>query len=275
MARRGAAGGLGPRVTVRPNDRLLVVRTDSQMQHRPDGVLNSMPTRDAVFSLVASAPQFADLDPIVLRTIVARSRPKDFRAGQVVFMEGDPCQNLCILESGRVKFFRVNAEGREQVLKVFERPGDMFCIASAFSTGRHIVSATAMTGTRLHLLDMDTVNRLTQEHPSLGLKMVGMAGQHMKHLVALADDLSLKTATGRLAKYLYEMAAAEGAGKAATARISRERLRAEELAAMLGTVRVHISRSLTSLADAGAIDLDRRFIRIRDLAILRRFFEGK
>jgi hypothetical protein len=40
-------------------------------------------------------------------------------------------------------------------------------------------------------------------------------------------------------------------------------------------VRVHISRSLTSLATAGAIEVDRRFIRIRDLAILKRFFEGK
>jgi CRP/FNR family transcriptional regulator len=224
---------------------------------------------------MAASSQFADLDPVALRTIAARCRPKVFVAGQLIFMEGDPCRNLCILETGRVHFFRMNAEGREQILKVFERPGDMFCIASAFSTRRHIVSARAVTETRLHLLDMDAVNRLAYEHPSVGLKMVSMAGEHMTHLVALADDLSLKTATGRLAKYLYEMAVAEGGEKPAEARISRDRLRAEELASLLGTVRVHISRSLTSLADAGAIDLDRRFVRVRDLAILKRFFEGK
>ena len=234
-----------------------------------------MNTRDAIFSLMAAASQFADLDPMVVRTIASRCRPKVFLTGQLVFMEGDPCRNLCILESGRVKFFRMNTEGREQVLKVFERPGDMFCIASAFSTGRHIVSARAVTGTRLHLLDMDAVNRLVREHPSVGLKMVGTAGEHMTHLVALADDLSLKTATGRLAKYLYELAVAEGAGKGVKVRVSRDRLREEELASLLGMVRVHISRSLASLAGAGAIDLDRRFIRIRDLAILRQLSEGK
>jgi CRP-like cAMP-binding protein len=97
----------------------------------------------------------------------------------------------------------------------------------------------------------------------------------MTHLVALADDLSLKTATGRLAKYLYELAVVEGAERGAKVRVSPDRLRAEELALLLGTVRVQISRSLKSLTDAGAIDLDRRFIRIRDLAILRRFFEGQ
>lgn len=190
-------------------------------------------------------------------------------------MEGDPCRNLWILESGRVKFFRMNAEGREQILKVFERPGDMFCFASAFSTGRHIVSARAMTETRLHLLDMDAVNRVARDHPSVGLKMIGTAGEHMTHLVALADDPSLKSATARVAKYLYELALAEGAGKGDKVLVPRDRLREEELASLLGMVRVHISRSLTSLAGAGAIDLERRFIHIRNIEILKRFSEGK
>jgi CRP-like cAMP-binding protein len=105
--------------------------------------------------------------------------------------------------------------------------------------------------------------------------MIRTAGEHMTHLVALADNLSLKTATGRVAKYLYELAVAEGAGKGVKVRLSRDQLRTEELASLLGTVRVHISRSLRSLAGAGAIDLSRHFIRIHDLAILRRFIDGK
>ena len=224
---------------------------------------------------MAATSQFADLDPMVLRTIATRCQSKTFLADQMVFMEGDPCWSLYILESGRVNFFRTNAEGREQILKVFERQGDMFCIASAFNTKIHIVSAKAVTETRLHLLDMEAVNSLAREHPSVGLKIVSMAGEQMTHLVGLADDLSLKTATGRLAKYLYELAVAEGAGKGVEVRIPRDRLRAEELASKLGMVRVHISRSLTSLAAAGAIEVDRRFVRIRDLAMLKRFFEGR
>jgi CRP/FNR family transcriptional regulator len=234
-----------------------------------------MNTRDAIFSVMAASAQFADLDPMVLRTIAAGCRSKTFPAGQMVFMEGDPCRSLHILESGRVNFFRTNAEGREQILKVFERPGDMFCIASAFNTKIHIVIGTAVAETRLHLLDMEVMNSLAREHPSVGLKIVGMAGEQMTHLVGLADDLSLKTAAGRLAKYLYELAVAEGAGKGVEVRIPRERLRAEELASKRGMVRVHISRTLTSLAAASAIEVDRRFIHIRDLAILKPFYEGK
>ena len=89
-----------------------------------------MNTFDAIFSVMAASAQFADLDPMVLRTIAACCRSETFLADQMVFMKGDPCRSLYILESGRVNFFRTNAEGREQILKVFERPGDMFCIAS-------------------------------------------------------------------------------------------------------------------------------------------------
>jgi CRP/FNR family cyclic AMP-dependent transcriptional regulator len=170
-------------------------------------------------------------------------------------------------------FYRANADGREQVLKVFDRPGDTFCIASAFGTGTHIVSARAATETRLQLLDMETVNRLVREHPAMGLKLMTTAGEHLAHLVDLAEDLALKTATARLAKYLHELALAEGV-RGEEVRLARDLLREEELASMLGTVRVHISRILTGLVRAGAIDIDREFIRIRDLAILRRISQG-
>ena len=222
-----------------------------------------------------AVPYFTDLEPQVLETLATRCRLKTIPTDQVIFTEGDPCLDLCVLESGRVKFYRVSPEGREQVLKVFDRRGDTFCIASAFSVGKHIVSIRAATDTRLYLLDVPTVKNLVKEHPSTGLKLLTTTGEHMAHLVGLADDLALKSATGRLAKHLLELAAAEPARSGGDIRLSRDRLPEEELASMLGTVRVNVSRSLANLARAGAIELDRESIRIRDLSALRRISEGK
>jgi CRP-like cAMP-binding protein len=108
----------------------------------------------------------------------------------------------------------------------------------------------------------------------VGLKLVNVAGEHMAHLVELADDLALKTATERLAKHLHELAQAEGRAKSGEVELSRDRLPEEELAAMLGTVRVHVSRGLAHLARSGAIEVHRGFIRIRDLPLLKRIAEG-
>lgn len=224
--------------------------------------------------LLKTVPYLAGLEVAVLTAVASRCRTKVIPAGQIIFTEGDPCLDLRILETGRVKFYRVSAEGREQVLKVFDCPGDSFCIASAFSAKRHIVSARAATDTRLHLLDMDTVNRLVRQHSSMGVELMATAGEHMAHLVDLADDLALKTATARLAKYLHGLAIAEGGDKSKEILLARDRLRQEELASMLGTVRVHVSRILTDLVHAGAIDVDRESIRICDLTILRRISQA-
>src|SRR5215831_4019053 len=97
----------------------------------------------SALALLGRVPYFSDLPSDVLQAAAARCRSKTVGAGEIIFLEGEPSQDLCILESGQVRFYRASAEGREQVLKVFDSPGDTFCIASAFSAGKHIVSVKA------------------------------------------------------------------------------------------------------------------------------------
>jgi len=145
-----------------------------------------MNTPDAIVALLKAVPYFAGLSPDALKTLAAGCHSKSFGAGQVVFMEGDPCHHLYILESGRVKFCRMNAEGREQILRVFDRQGDTFCIPSAFSTERYIVNAMAMTGTRLRVLDVDTVICAlgTRANPILAQTTPGLAVNRWGYIVA-------------------------------------------------------------------------------------------
>lgn len=217
-----------------------------------------------------SVPWLAGLNPAALAAFAGLCQSKSLGEGQSVFREGGPCNELYILESGRVKCYRSSLEGREQVLNVFDRPGDTFCIASAFSTGSHIVSATAVNATRLYVLDLDDARRLAHEQQSVVLKMLAAAGNQMNHLAMLAGDLSLKTVTARLAKLLYERAIEHGVRNGGEIHLRRDQLRQEQLAALVGTVRVHISRALTGLIQAGGIKLSRQTIHIVDLALLKR-----
>jgi CRP-like cAMP-binding protein len=209
-----------------------------------------------------------------MNTIAARCRLKTRQAGENLFVEGDPCRDLYILVAGRVKCLRANPEGREQILKIFERPGDMFCTTSAFNTGTHIVTAEAMNDVTLYVIDVETLRRVAVEEPAVALALVASAGDQMRSLVSLADDLSLKTATARVAKLLWERARAEGVADRKAIRLRRSELREDEIAAMVGTVRVHVSRSLKALATMGAITLDRDTIGISDLKALEGFLRA-
>lgn len=223
---------------------------------------------------LTTLPPFAGVDAATIKTIAARCRPMSRRPGESLFLEGDPCRDLYILAAGRVKCYRASPEGREQILKIFERPGDIFCTTSAFSTGSHIVTAEAMSETTLHVIDLETMTRVARDQPAVALALVTAAGDQLRSLVGLADDLSLKTATARVAKLLCERARAEGGRAGTPVRLRRDGLREEEIASMVGTVRVHVSRSLKTLAGMGAIRLEREVIIVSDVKVLERFSES-
>jgi CRP-like cAMP-binding protein len=228
------------------------------------------PHPDAI-RFLAAHPLFTDVEATTRKTIASRCRPRSRRPGESLFLEGDPCRDLYLLVAGRVKCFRASREGREQILKIFERSGDIFCTTSAFSTGSHIVTAEAMSEVCLYVIDVETMTRVALKHPSVALALLTAAGNQMRSLVSLADDLSLKTATTRVAKLLWERARAAGGREGQEVRLRRASLREDDIAAIVGTVRVHVSRSLKTLASMGAIALDRDTIRINDLRALERF----
>jgi CRP-like cAMP-binding protein len=233
-----------------------------------------MAARSSALRFLTSLRCFRGVDDATLETIASRCRPKSRQPGESLFTEGDPCRDLHILVAGRVKCVRTSPAGREQILKVFERPGDIFCTTSAFSTGSHIVTAEAMSEVSLYLIDVETMKRVALEQPAVALALVTAAGDQMRSLVSLADDLSLKTATTRVAKLLWERARAEGGREGQEVRLRRADLREDDIAAMVGTVRVHVSRSLKTLAAMGVIRLDRDTIRIEDLKALEGFLHA-
>ena len=217
---------------------------------------------------------FRGVDDATVKRIASHCRPRSRQPGESLFAEGDPCRDLYVLVAGRVKCYRASPDGREQILKIFERPGDMFCTTSAFSTGSHIVTAEAMNEVSLYVIDVETMKRVALEHPAVALALVTTAGDQMRSLVSLADDLSLKTATTRVAKLLWERARAEGGRDGKRVCLRRAGLREDEIAAMVGTVRVHVSRSLKALATMGAITVDRNTIRVNDLKALEGFVQA-
>jgi CRP-like cAMP-binding protein len=231
------------------------------------------PHSDAI-RFLSSHPAFAGVEKATVRTLASRCRLKSGQSGETLFREGDPCRDLYILVAGRVKCFRASLEGREQILKIFDWPGDMFCTTSAFSTGSHIVTAEAMNDVSLYAVDVETMKRVAIEQPTVAFAIVKAAGDQMKSLVSLADDLALKTATTRVAKLLWKRAHVEGQREGKEIRLRRAGLREDDIAAMVGTVRVHVSRSLKALAAMGAIRLDRDTIRISDLKALEDFLQA-
>ena len=203
---------------------------------------------------------FSGLDSAKLQFIKGFFFEKTAQRDEFILEEGEPSEALYFVVSGVVKVLKTSAEGKEQILRLIP-PGESFNDISVFDGGPNPASAQAMGLALLYGIRRDDMERIMREHPSVALNVIRVLSERVRHFVSLVEDLSFRPVIGRLAKILLEQAEI-GAE-------SRPRLTQQEMAAMAGTAREMIGRSLRVLEENGAIRLDRHRISITDKESLR------
>ena len=143
-----------------------------------------------------------------------------------------------------VKVFKTSADGKEQILQII-RPGESFNDVPVFSGGVNLASAEAMGAVVLNMIKKSDLEIILREHPQVALNVIQVLSQRVQHLVSLVEDLSFRHVTGRVAKILLEYAG-DGTGE-------RPQLTQQEMAAMIGTAREMVGRSLKTLEEEGTI----------------------
>jgi CRP/FNR family cyclic AMP-dependent transcriptional regulator len=211
--------------------------------------------------LLQSVPYFARLDPAVLEAASARAISRNYGRGAVIFLEGDPCAGLHLIEGGRVKLYKVSAEGREQTIKLLG-PGEFFNEVAVFDGGPNPVSAMAALEATLWVIDCASMRDLVARFPALAAAVIENLAARSRHLLSLVEDLSLRTVSARLAKLLLS----QGQDGGVTPRLTSQ----QEMAAQLGTVREMVGRVLRTFEENGLIRMDRHRIVILDQEGLER-----
>jgi len=217
--------------------------------------------RDRALGLMHSVPYFARLDTAAMEAAAARAISRNYERGAVIFLEGDPCAGLHIIEEGRVKLYKVSAEGREQVVKLLG-PGEFFNEVAVFDGGPNPVSAMAALEATLWVIDCASMRDLVSRFPALAAAVIENLAARSRHLLSLVEDLSLRTVSARLAKLLLSQAQTGSESSRLTSQ--------QEMAAQLGTVREMVGRVLHTFEDEGFIQLDRHRIVIMDREGLER-----
>lgn len=208
--------------------------------------------------LLRSISYLSGLDEATLKALARVAVRRRYDAGQMIFVEGEPCAGLFIVERGRVKIFKLSPGGREQILHIFGA-GEGFNDVAVLDGGPNPVNVMALEPTSVLVIDRPSMVDLLERYPALSRAVIENLASRARHLVSLVEDLSLRTVVGRLAKLLLEQASGE---------VDLERfpqgLTHAQMAARLGTVREVITRSLHKLEDEGIIKIERHRIAILD-----------
>lgn len=205
-------------------------------------------------------PYFAQVPAAHMEHLARRARRRPFDAGQTLFLTAEPSAGLWILQSGRVKVYKVVPEGREHILHLLG-PGDTFNDVPAFDGGPNAASAMSITAGVAWVLAASTLHDALEEDHDLALGVIRGLNHRIRQLVVQIEDLALRSVTARLARFLLEQRENPSLSGPAVTRAL--------IATHLGTTPETVSRALRTLEETGALAFDRHRIIIRNANLMR------
>jgi CRP/FNR family transcriptional regulator len=183
---------------------------------------------------------FSSLTGEDLQLIASFARSLTLAKGDYLFREGEASQGFYVMQSGAVNVHRVSAAGKEQVIHVF-RAGESFAEAALASPTGYPADARAVEPSVVLLLPKAPVLDLIGRRPDLALRMLGSMSAHLRVIVGMLDDLTLKDVETRLLNWLVKHGRSAPKGEISLPGTKRV------LAAELGTSSETLSRTLARL----------------------------
>ncbi len=219
-------------------------------------------------SQIGAIPLFSGLAEEQLQELAMIVIDQVFRRGQTIFLEGEEGSGFYVVNTGKVKIFKLSPDGKEQILHILGQ-GEPFAEVPVFAGQRFPANAEALEESRLFFFPRAGFLELIRQHPSLALNMLAVLSRRLRQLAGLVEDLSLKEVPARLAAYLlYQSDRSAGAPE------FELEIAKGQLASLLGTIPETLSRILAKMVKEGLIESSGPRIKIIKKAGLQELAAG-
>ena len=210
---------------------------------------------------------FRDLSDASLDKLVGIARIQRYRRGETIFRDGQTCPGIFVVGRGTVRIYKLAPSGKEHVLH-FAYEGMTFAEVAAIGGFDCPAFAAATEDTECVLLPTEPFLAALRGDHDLCLQLMTSMAQWVRRLVGHVEDVVLKDATSRVARYLLDVQP-PAADRFALPMLKRD------LASHLDLTGETLSRTLRRLAEAHLIDLpNQQEIRIFDRDALAEVADG-
>jgi len=193
----------------------------------------------------------------------------DYPKGNILFYDGERCDTVYIVLDGRVKISLISEEGREVILAGIRPTGLFGLVASIEGHGAHIGTAATVTHCRLAKIPVEGFNAWLGRHPDLQRPLLSELARMLREAYQKIGIHSLLPVKQRLLSTLVDIATADGE-PGREGEIVFVRPTHQELADMVGTTRVVVSRLLKELVEEDeAIESSGKVMRVSVQKVLR------
>ena len=211
---------------------------------------------------VRLVPIFNHLEDAEMDMIAASARVLHLQKGEILFHAGERDDTLYIVNSGKVRMYRLSDSGKEQLVRILH-PGDFTGEYTIFQPGStHENYAEALENTSICQINQVDVQRYLVEYPEISLKILSEVTKRLESSERQTAQVAIENVESRLIAYLLELVEKESNSQPiVTLPMSKK-----DLASYLGTTPESISRKFTSLEQHGLIEqLPKKRIKILDV----------
>lgn len=214
---------------------------------------------------------FCDLTQDDLTTLGNHAPMKRVDAETIFYTPDQSTEVLFILKEGRVRLYRLSADGKTLTTAILEA-GTIFGEMALLGQGLHGSFAVAMTPCVLCLMSREDVKNLLLSDPRIAYRITETLGKRLVEAERRLSDFAFKRIPERIAAQLLHLAQEQRNWFSRTGKYE-VRLTHEELAEMTGTYRETVTKILNELQEQNLVQLHRGKIVLLDREGLQNMLE--
>ncbi|WP_054970591.1 Crp/Fnr family transcriptional regulator [Alicyclobacillus ferrooxydans] len=195
---------------------------------------------------------FRDLPQEDLERIASLAIERNYDKGEYVFMEGQTREAIYFVERGLIKVFKVDEEGREQIVNIMGPP-QMFPHVGFFDNTPYPGTAEVLTPAVLWSIHSKRFDELMTANPQIMKRLMSVMGRRIRQLQGKLQELALFDARQRVEALLRHFCEEHGHPEQGGIRLKLP-VTHTELAQMVGMSRESVNRIWNQLRREGLIE---------------------
>jgi CRP/FNR family transcriptional regulator len=203
---------------------------------------------------LARAPLFEGIEPDVLDRLAVACRRVNLDRGEHLFHEGDPGNELYVVDEGTVRLYKLSEAGQETTVRIVEPP-EIFGEAVFFQAKTYPVSAVAVKYSALYAISRATFRTLLADE-SFRDGFIASLVMKLRYLSGRLHELTAYDVEERFFRFVR--------GHCGDALRCSIDLPKKEIAAAIGTTPETLSRLILRLRERGDIEWKGKVLRLRD-----------
>lgn len=208
--------------------------------------------------MLENIPLFSGLGPKDIAAIASHAVTRSYPKNTIIINEGEMSESLYLIQSGKVKVYVSDADGKEVILNI-QGPNQYFGEMALIDDAPRSASVMTMENTSLSIISKAAFRECLAKNPDISLNLIKTFTQRVRVLTENVKNLALLDVYGRVARTLLNLATPHG-----DALIIEQKLTQQDIANMVGASREMVSRILKDLSVGGYIKTEGKQILINE-----------